>query len=181
MGLATERYAGSLTSRVLTPPVGVTVNTRTESMPTYDYRCRDCGHEFEAQQAFTDDPLTVCPECGVASLRKKFGSVGIAFKGSGFYKTDSRGSGGASKSTTAAVPASGGSSGSSGTESSGGSSSGDASSSGSVSGGSGESASAPKKADSSGSGSSGSSSTGSSGSTGSGSKGSSGSGSSPSK
>ncbi len=60
-------------------------------MPTYDYRCRDCGHEFEAQQAFTDDALTECPACGGA-LKKKFGSVGIAFKGSGFYKNDARGS-----------------------------------------------------------------------------------------
>ena len=53
-------------------------------MPTYDYRCKDCSHEFEAQQAFTDDALTECPSCGGA-LKKKFGSVGIAFKGSGFY------------------------------------------------------------------------------------------------
>ena len=60
-------------------------------MPTYDYRCRDCGHEFEAQQAFSDDTLTECPACGGA-LKKKFGSVGIAFKGSGFYKNDARGS-----------------------------------------------------------------------------------------
>ena len=60
-------------------------------MPTYEYRCKDCGHELEAQQAFTDDPLTECPSCGGA-LKKKFGSVGISFKGSGFYKNDSRGS-----------------------------------------------------------------------------------------
>ena len=60
-------------------------------MPTYEYRCKDCGHEFEAQQAFTDDPLTECPTCSGA-LKKKFGSVGISFKGSGFYKNDSRGS-----------------------------------------------------------------------------------------
>ena len=58
-------------------------------MPTYEYRCKDCGHELEAQQAFTDDPLTECPSCGGA-LKKKFGSVGISFKGSGFYKNDSR-------------------------------------------------------------------------------------------
>jgi putative FmdB family regulatory protein len=67
-------------------------------MPTYDYRCKECGHELEAQQAFTDDPLTVCPACGASALRKKFGSVGISFKGSGFYKTDSR-SGGSSGSS----------------------------------------------------------------------------------
>lgn len=59
-------------------------------MPAYEYRCRDCGHDFEIQQAFTDEALTVCPECS-GSLRKVFGAVGISFKGSGFYKTDSRG------------------------------------------------------------------------------------------
>jgi putative FmdB family regulatory protein len=61
-------------------------------MPTYEYRCKACGHELEAVQAFTDDPLTVCPECG-GDLRKRFGAVGITFKGAGFYKTDSRSSG----------------------------------------------------------------------------------------
>ncbi|MCU0310549.1 MAG: FmdB family transcriptional regulator [Acidimicrobiales bacterium] len=60
-------------------------------MPTYEYRCKDCGHELEAQQAFTDDPLTECPSCG-GLLKKRFGSVGISFKGSGFYKNDARGS-----------------------------------------------------------------------------------------
>ena len=60
-------------------------------MPTYEDRCKDCGHELEVQQAFTDDPLTECPSCSGA-LKKKFGSVGISFKGSGFYKNDSRGS-----------------------------------------------------------------------------------------
>jgi putative FmdB family regulatory protein len=58
-------------------------------MPTYEYRCKDCGEELEAVQAFTDDPLTECPSCG-GNLKKKFGSVGISFKGSGFYKNDSR-------------------------------------------------------------------------------------------
>jgi putative FmdB family regulatory protein len=58
-------------------------------MPTYEYRCKGCGHELEAVQSFHDDPLTECPACG-GLLRKKFGSVGISFKGSGFYKTDSR-------------------------------------------------------------------------------------------
>ena len=56
-------------------------------MPTYEYRCKECGHELEIQQAFTDDPLTECPVCE-GPLRKVFGSVGISFKGSGFYKTD---------------------------------------------------------------------------------------------
>ena len=64
-------------------------------MPTYEYRCKDCGHEFEAVQAFTDDALTECPTCHGA-LRKVFGNVGITFKGSGFYKNDSRSSGSSS-------------------------------------------------------------------------------------
>ncbi len=58
-------------------------------MPTYEYRCRQCGERLEAVQAFSDAPLTVCPACD-GELRKVFGSVGIVFKGSGFYKTDSR-------------------------------------------------------------------------------------------
>ena len=60
-------------------------------MPTYEYRCKSCGHQLEVQQAFTDDPLTECPECQGA-LRKVYGNVGISFKGSGFYKNDARGS-----------------------------------------------------------------------------------------
>ena len=75
-------------------------------MPTYEYRCKDCGHELEAQQAFTDDPLTECPSCGGA-LKKKFGSVGISFKGSGFYKNDSRGSSSSSGSSSASSESSG--------------------------------------------------------------------------
>jgi putative FmdB family regulatory protein len=66
-------------------------------MPTYEYACRDCGERLEAVQAFTDDPLSVCPACG-GSLRKVFNSVGIAFKGSGFYRNDSRS--GSSKSSS---------------------------------------------------------------------------------
>ncbi len=62
-------------------------------MPTYEYRCKDCGHTFDAYQAFTDDPLTECPECS-GTVKKVFGNVGISFKGSGFYKTDSRSSSG---------------------------------------------------------------------------------------
>jgi putative FmdB family regulatory protein len=58
-------------------------------MPTYEYRCKACENELEAVQGFHDDPLTECPACG-GPLRKKFGSVGISFKGSGFYKNDSR-------------------------------------------------------------------------------------------
>ncbi len=60
-------------------------------MPTYEYRCKACGHDLEVVQSFTDDPLTTCEACG-GELRKLFGAPGIAFKGSGFYKTDSRGS-----------------------------------------------------------------------------------------
>lgn len=58
-------------------------------MPTYEYRCRSCGEPLEVVQSFSDDPLTECPACG-GQLRKVFQAVGIAFKGSGFYKTDSR-------------------------------------------------------------------------------------------
>ncbi|MDA8291928.1 MAG: FmdB family transcriptional regulator [Actinomycetota bacterium] len=65
-------------------------------MPTYEYVCRGCGEQLEAVQAFSDDPLSTCPSCG-GELRKVFGSVGIVFKGSGFYKTDSRSSSSASK------------------------------------------------------------------------------------
>jgi putative FmdB family regulatory protein len=58
-------------------------------MPTYEYRCKDCGEHLEVVQSFTDDALTECPACG-GTLRKVFGNIGITFKGSGFYKTDSR-------------------------------------------------------------------------------------------
>ena len=58
-------------------------------MPTYQYACTVCGHNFEAVQSFSDDALTECPECG-GLVRKKFGAVGVVFKGSGFYRTDSR-------------------------------------------------------------------------------------------
>lgn len=58
-------------------------------MPTYQYACTECGHGFEAVQSFTDAALTECPQCA-GRLRKVFNSVGIVFKGSGFYRTDSR-------------------------------------------------------------------------------------------
>ena len=67
-------------------------------MPTYQYTCTECGEPLEAVQKFSDEPLTVCPACG-GRLRKVFSPVGIVFKGSGFYRTDSR------KSATAAAPA----------------------------------------------------------------------------
>lgn len=70
-------------------------------MPTYAYACKDCHHAFDIVQSFSDSSLTVCPECG-GTLRKKFNSVGVVFKGGGFYRTDSR-SGGSS------VPAASGS------------------------------------------------------------------------
>ena len=66
-------------------------------MPTYEYRCKDCGEHLEVVQAFTDDPLTECPACS-GPLRKVFGNIGITFKGSGFYKTDSRSKSSATKS-----------------------------------------------------------------------------------
>ena len=67
-------------------------------MPTYEYRCKECGNELEVVQAFTDDPLTECPVCS-GPLRKVFGNIGITFKGSGFYKTDSRSKSSASRSS----------------------------------------------------------------------------------
>lgn len=58
-------------------------------MPTYAYACTECEHRFEIVQSFTDDSLTECPKCG-GRLRKLFNAVGVVFKGSGFYRTDSR-------------------------------------------------------------------------------------------
>ena len=66
-------------------------------MPTYQYACTECGERLEVVQKFTDEPLTVCPACA-GKLRKLFSPVGVVFKGSGFYKTDSRST---SKSSTA--------------------------------------------------------------------------------
>ncbi len=72
-------------------------------MPTYEYRCQQCDRTFDVVQSFSDEPLTACPTCG-GPVKKVFGSVGIVFKGSGFYKTDSR------SSTTASKPPSTGTS-----------------------------------------------------------------------
>ena len=58
-------------------------------MPTYSYACTECGNRFDVVQAFTDDTLTTCEQCS-GRLRKLFNSVGVVFKGSGFYRTDSR-------------------------------------------------------------------------------------------
>lgn len=103
-------------------------------MPTYQYACKECDHQFEAVQSFSDASLTDCPEC-TGPLRKLFGSVGVIFKGSGFYRTDSRSGSSKTGSGTAAAPSAtksgsessgssaGSSSGSSSTSSSGSSSS----------------------------------------------------------
>ncbi len=58
-------------------------------MPTYQYACTECGHAFEQFQSFSEDSLTACPECS-GKLRKLFNAVGVVFKGSGFYRNDSR-------------------------------------------------------------------------------------------
>ncbi|MER5384509.1 FmdB family transcriptional regulator [Streptomyces sp. NBC_00647] len=70
-------------------------------MPTYQYQCTECGEGLEAVQKFTDDALTVCPDCN-GRLKKVFSAVGIVFKGSGFYRNDSRGS--SSSSSPASKP-----------------------------------------------------------------------------
>ena len=68
-------------------------------MPTYSYRCTECGNAFDIQQSFSDDSLTECPACS-GKLRKIFSAVGVTFNGSGFYRTDSRGG------TTSSTPSS---------------------------------------------------------------------------
>lgn len=107
-------------------------------MPTYAYTCTACGHSFDIQQSFSDDALSVCPECS-GRLRKIFSAVGVTFKGSGFYRTDSR-SGSKSSvpaaSKAAAASSSGGSSSGGSSSSSSAGSSTSSSSGGSSSGGS---------------------------------------------
>jgi putative FmdB family regulatory protein len=73
-------------------------------VPTYAYACKDCSHAFEIVQSFTDNSLTSCPECQ-GTLRKKFNSVGVVFKGSGFYRNDSRDTKGSTVSPAPAAPA----------------------------------------------------------------------------
>lgn len=86
-------------------------------MPVYAYGCKDCGHAFDIRQSFSDDALTECPECG-GQLRKKFNTVGVVFKGSGFYRNDSRSdakssaTSGSESSASSSVPAESSSSGS---------------------------------------------------------------------
>ena len=92
-------------------------------MPTYSYACTECDNRFDAVQAFTDDALTTCPQCS-GRLRKLFNSVGVVFKGSGFYRTDSRDSGKSSASVSAEQSSSSESSGSSGSSDAGSSASG---------------------------------------------------------
>ncbi|MFF7924887.1 FmdB family zinc ribbon protein [Streptomyces mirabilis] len=84
-------------------------------MPTYQYQCTECGEGLEAVQKFTDDALTECPNCG-GRLKKVFSAVGIVFKGSGFYRNDSRGS--SSSSAPASKPSTSSTSSSSTTSSS---------------------------------------------------------------
>jgi putative FmdB family regulatory protein len=76
-----------------------TVSAREEPVPRYQYACTECGHQLEAVQSFTDEPLTECPECA-GRLRKVFSSVGVVFKGSGFYRNDSRSGANGAKSET---------------------------------------------------------------------------------
>ncbi len=73
-------------------------------MPVYQYACTECGEELEARQSFTDDPLTVCPACS-GRLRKVLTAVGVVFKGSGFYRNDSRAAASAGESGTTAATA----------------------------------------------------------------------------
>ena len=75
-------------------------------MPTYQYSCTECGHFFEQFQSFSEDSLTVCPQCE-GRLRKVFNAVGVVFKGSGFYRTDSRTPAGASGDSGSGAPSAG--------------------------------------------------------------------------
>lgn len=77
-------------------------------MPTYQYACKQCGEGLEVQQSFTDDALTECPSCG-GVLRKVFNAVGVVFKGSGFYRNDSRGSTSTSEAGSSSSSSEGGS------------------------------------------------------------------------
>ena len=90
-------------------------------MPTYAYACKSCGHRFDAVQSFSDSALTECPACG-GELRKQYGSIGVTFNGSGFYRTDSRAgassSGGGGEKKPASASSSGGDSGASSASSS---------------------------------------------------------------
>ncbi len=86
-------------------------------MPTYAYACADCGHAFDIVQSFSDDALTVCPQCD-GTLRKQFNAVGVVFKGGGFYRNDSRPSDSSSSSSDSSSSSASGSSSSSSSASS---------------------------------------------------------------
>lgn len=86
-------------------------------MPTYAYACADCGHAFDIVQSFSDDALTVCPQCD-GTLRKQFNAVGVVFKGGGFYRNDSRSSDSSSSSSDSSSSSASGSSSSSSSASS---------------------------------------------------------------
>ena len=86
-------------------------------MPTYAYACKQCGHRFDAVQSFADPTLTECPECG-GELRKEYGSIGVTFNGSGFYRTDSRAAEKKTSAGSSSESSSGGSSGEGGGSSS---------------------------------------------------------------
>ncbi|MBZ2408136.1 FmdB family zinc ribbon protein [Streptomyces albidoflavus] len=109
-------------------------------MPTYQYQCTECGEGLEAVQKFTDDALTVCPSCE-GRLKKVFSAVGIVFKGSGFYRNDSRGASSSNAPASSSKPAEKSEKATSGSSSSSSSSEKAASSSGSASSGSGSSGS----------------------------------------
>lgn len=74
-------------------------------MPTYVYACKSCAHRFEQYQSFSEDSLVTCPECAQDALRKVFDSVGIVFKGPGFYSTDSSTSGASTASSSSSSEA----------------------------------------------------------------------------
>jgi putative FmdB family regulatory protein len=83
------------------PGLGARHDTEGDRVPTYQYVCHDCGESLEAVQKFSDDALTECPTCG-GKLRKVYSAVGVVFKGSGFYRNDSR------SSSSSSTPASAG-------------------------------------------------------------------------
>src|SRR5215207_2641402 len=114
-------------------------------MPTYQYACTECGHSFEQFQSFSEDALTVCPECD-GKLRKLFNAVGVVFKGSGFYRTDSRAAS-SSPAATSTSDSSSAASSSSGSTPAGASSGSSGSSSGSASGSSSGSSSGSPSSD----------------------------------
>src|SRR5918995_5460562 len=91
------RIIGSRRGRVPIPSPSRHRPRRT--VPTYQYACTECGHAFEQFQSFSDDALTQCPECD-GRLRKLFNAVGVVFKGSGFYRNDSRDAGSAAPAAT---------------------------------------------------------------------------------